>query len=109
VSKKINAGLPAPLPPPPRCDAQYKEYDNQNRCERMHSQGCHRESQCWVPNKETPPPPPPAVCPWTDDDGSYEGRGRRGFRNKEICEISEGRRPGVCEKRTDGCWHPIGR
>ncbi|MGE3975454.1 MAG: hypothetical protein AB7F59_13095 [Bdellovibrionales bacterium] len=101
---------PIQPPPLPRCDPQYKEYDTQARCERMHEHGCRVEGQCWVPNPAPPPPPPPpAVCPHQDDDGSYEGRGRRGFRNQSICEISEGRRAGACEIRGDGCWHPRGR
>lgn len=108
---------PRPVPPTRQCNSSFDEFSDINICQRIHSQGCQYRSDimCYVPNPRpitppTPPAPPaPAVCPWTDIDGSYEGRGRRGFPSNEICEISEGRRPGVCERRADGCYHPRGK
>lgn len=109
------------------CRIRYDEYDDRRTCERNNRQGCDYERGCYVPRPEprptprprptpqptpqpTPAPTPrPAVCPWNDVDGSYEGRGRRGFPSENICEISEGRRSGACEQRGDGCWHPRGR
>ncbi len=102
------SGCHEPAVPERKCNEKYDEYQRVSECQSDHSQGCEYRSDigCYVP---LPKPPPPPQCPWNDDDGSYEGRGKRGFRNQEICEISEGRKSGVCEKRNDGCWHPRGR
>lgn len=106
-----SSGCYEPAVPERRCNAKYNEYERSPECESDHSQGCEYRSdiKCYVPKAKPPPPPPPPVCRWQDDDGSYEGRGRRGFRNRDVCEISEGRKSGACEERSDGCWHPRGR
>jgi hypothetical protein len=107
-----------------RCERRNDEYDDRSACERRHDR-CEYNSRlgCYVPDERgggggggggwrpttttttttTTLPPAPAVCPYTNDDGSYWGRGGRGFRNQQVCEIAERR---SCSQGADGCWHP---
>ncbi len=110
-----------------RCERRNQEYNDRSDCERRHN-SCEYNSRigCYVPERggggggwrpttttttstTTTTTRPMPSCPWTDDDGSYQGRGRRGFRNQAVCEHAERGNHATCEQRGDGCWHPIGQ